>query len=393
MSKGEVSEREWRLFADPVTGVPIRQLTDRGANSHHLYFTNSGWYAGGSKLLFASERPGGANLFSIALDDGAITQLTDLAPADPARESSFLFASLNPAKPEVYFWHGADLVALDLETLAERRIYRTPDGFLNNMTSVTADGRYLCTGHYADLSREFKVDLLKGYVGFREYWSARPRSIIVRIDVATGDSNVVFEEDYWIGHVNASPTIPHIAMFCHEGPWDGVDNRIWGLDLESGRHWMIRPRRDGERIGHEYWLADGRRVGFHGATADGRSIFGVVGYDNQGLVEMPFASRSTHIHSNDLSMIVGDGTRADPHLYVWRCRDGSVSGPSAIVRHGSSFRVQATHVHPRFSPDGGQIVFVSDQGGFGNVYMIETSALAAILDAPVPSSGTKHTGA
>jgi hypothetical protein len=94
---------------------------------------------------------------------------------------------------------------------------------MTNMTNVTADGKYLCTGLYEDLSGQFKVDLLHGYVGFYEYWEAMPLSQVQRIDTQSGAAEVVFEERYWIGHVtlctDSSPTAswathayPHIEV-------------------------------------------------------------------------------------------------------------------------------------------------------------------------------------
>lgn len=167
MSKGQVFPPEWRTFAAPRTGVRVRQLTDYKGHSHHLYFTNPGWYGGGGELLFGSDRANRTNLFSIDLGSGEITQLTDLARS-PAGETSFLFTSLNPVREEAYFWHERALVALDLRSLEERVLYRAPEGFAVNMTNVTADGRYVCTGIYEDLSERLDVDLLRGYVGFEE---------------------------------------------------------------------------------------------------------------------------------------------------------------------------------------------------------------------------------
>ena len=54
MSVGELFPSEWRTFRDPVSGVRVRQCTNYKAHSHHFYFTNSGWYADGRKLLFGS---------------------------------------------------------------------------------------------------------------------------------------------------------------------------------------------------------------------------------------------------------------------------------------------------------------------------------------------------
>ena len=372
MAKGDILPAEWHSFEDLETGISIKQLTQHKAHSHHLYFTNPGWYDNGRKLLFGSDATLAGWVRELNLQSSATTQLPSLDQPPPPGETSFLVASLNQTRPEVYFWHGLDLLALNLETLEERRIYRAPQRFFTNMTNVTADGRYVCTGLYEDLSHRFRVDLLHGYVGFKEYWEAMPLSQIMRIDVDSGASDVIFEENYWIGHVNTSPKIPHILTYCHEGPWQNVDNRIWGLDLNTGKNWMIRPGPQGERVGHEYWFADGENIGYHGRSLDGEPFYGSIRYDNTKLVEAPFPHDSTHFHSNDLRLIVGDGTRNQPRLMIWRFRDGQFEGPRVVAHHRGSFQVQITHVHPRFSPDGSQILYVSDASGYGNLYLVDT---------------------
>jgi oligogalacturonide lyase len=380
MAKGDQFPAEWRTFADDQTGVEIRQLTAYKGHSHHPYFTNPGWYDSSRRLLFGSDRRNRTNLFSMDLVSGEITQLTDRGQPPPPAETSFLFASLNPRRAEVCFWHGRDLVALDLHSLEERRLYQAPAGFLTNITNVTADGKYVCTGLYEDLSGRFRVDLLHGYVGFYEYWEAMPLSQVLRIDTESGAADVVFEEHYWIGHVNTSPALPHLLTYGHEGPWAKVDNRIWGLDLMNGRTWKIRPGPAGERVGHEYWLADGEQIGYHGrgrvpgleGTPRGQPFYGSIRYDNTGQVEAPFPHDSNHFHSNDLSLIVGDGSRDEPYLLLWRFRDGQFEGPRVVLAHHGSFHIQILHVHPRFSPDGKQILFASDMSGYGNLYLIDT---------------------
>jgi oligogalacturonide lyase len=375
MGKGERFPAERRTFTADGTGIEVRQLTNYKGHSYHLYFTNPGWYDGGRKLLFGSDRGNRTNLFSVELASGEITQLTDL---DQHVKISFQSASVNPRRDEVYFWHGPELVALDLRSLEERRLYRAPEGFRTTMTNVTADGKHICTGLYEDLSARFKVDLDHGYVGFHEYWEARPLSQVLRIDAASGAAEVVFEERSWIGHVNTSPTQPQLMTFCHEGPWHKVDHRIWGLDLTTGRAWKIRPGQPGERVGHEYWFADGEQIGYHGFSAEGAPFYGSIRYDNSGQVEAPFPHGSTHFHSNDLGLIVGDGSREEPHLMLWRFRDGRFEGPRALLAHRGSFQAQVLHVHPRFSPDGRQILFVSDMLGYGNIYLIDTPDFDAL---------------
>ena len=100
-------------------------------------------------------------------------------------------------------------------------------------------------------------------------------------------------------------------------------------------------------------------------------------------MEAPFPHDSTHFHSNDLSLIVGDGSRAAPRLLLWRFRAGRFEGPRPVLTHRGSFHVQITHVHPRFSPDGRQILFVSDASGYGNLHLVDTPDFDALppLDA------------
>src|SRR5215210_5434647 len=124
MGKGECFPAEWRTFTDDQTGVALRQLTNYKGHSHHLYFTNPGWYNGGRKLLFGSDRQNCTSLYGVDLASGEVTQLTDRYLPPPPAETSFLFASLNPRRAEVYFWHGRDLIALDLDSLEERVLYQ-----------------------------------------------------------------------------------------------------------------------------------------------------------------------------------------------------------------------------------------------------------------------------
>ena len=209
MGVGEQFPAEWHSHTDRLTGVTVRQLTRYKGHSHHFYFTNPGWYDNGRRLLFASDRENRTNLYSLELAGGVITQLTDLAPLPLPREVEFLRACVSTVTNEAYFWHGYQLLALDLAALTTRVLYEMPQGWDVSMINATADGRYVCASISEDLSDQFPVDLLRGYVGFYETWEAKPRSRILRVAVDGSGADVVWEEDYWVGHVNTSPTQPH----------------------------------------------------------------------------------------------------------------------------------------------------------------------------------------
>lgn len=94
---------EMTNYKDPVSGVLVTQLTNYKGHSHHFYFTNAGWYAGGSKLLFGSDRNNRTNLFGVELATGEIEQLIDLEQVPLPREVEFLRACLNPVRDEVIY--------------------------------------------------------------------------------------------------------------------------------------------------------------------------------------------------------------------------------------------------------------------------------------------------
>ncbi|MGQ9895009.1 MAG: hypothetical protein ACUVSY_14505, partial [Roseiflexus sp.] len=75
-------------------------------------------------------------------------------------------------------------------------------------------------------------------------------------------------------------------------------------------------------MGHEYRLADGERIGYYGHGVEGAPFNGCIRYDNIHRIEAQFPADSTHFHSNDLNLIVGDG-------FPWVLLCGSCYGVSA----------------------------------------------------------------
>jgi oligogalacturonide lyase len=368
---------ELKVFKDPVSGATVRQYTGYLGHSSHFYFTYPCWFDQNRKILFSSDRENRTNFFSADLQSGEILQLTDL---DPARGLPNVFMiNKNPAREETYFLQGRILQALDLQTLALREVFCVPDGYIGEGCCATADGKSLVIGMYQDLSDRFMTDLDNGYVGFEAYWEAHPHSIIYQLDLDSGDLKVIYEDDVWMGHFNPSPVVPEVMTFCHEGPWELVDNRIWGLNLLNGEVWKIRPTRPGEAVGHEYWMPDGIHIGYHGKIG-GAPVYGSIAYDNSDLVEAPFAYNSWHNHSYHLDLIVGDGAADNPYLLLWRYRDGQFEGPKILAWHRGSFHTQRVHVHPCFSPDGKQIIYTADPQGYGQIFMVDIPEFDALPD-------------
>jgi len=370
---------EGRQFEDPRTGARIRQLTDWRAHSYHLYFTHLDRWDDGRRMLIGSERHNAPNLYSVELDSGELTRLTDFGPHD---EPGLITAFANPRRDEAYLTlNGAKLLAVDLPKARTRVLYTAPDGYRLAMHSCTADGQTVCIATNQDLAGRIRMDLGHGYIGFREYWAARPHCQIVAVPVDGGPARVVHEEDRWLTHVNTSPTLPNVLTFCHEGPWEVVEQRMWALELSSGTARPLRPQESGEAIGHEYWFADGERVGYHGRVAGRGPRYGWVRYDGSDGVEYDFPAGSTHFHSRDETLIVGDGSRTEPRLLLWRLGPDGYEPPRVLAEHRGSFHTQVLHVHPRLVQDADgelRVVYTADTNGYGNVFIADVGDVGAL---------------
>ena len=365
---------ERTTYQDRLTGVTVHQLTNYMAHSYHLYFTNPGWWDNNRRLLFGSDRGNTGNLYSFELESGEITRLTN---NPPGIEASYQGTSVNPTRPEAYFWQDARLYALDLWMGEQRVLYTAPQAWNASGTHITADGRYVCAvlRQVIDVG---PVDLGAGYVGFHEIWAAHPHCQIVRIPTegANHKAELLHEEHSWIGHVNTSPSLPHILTFCHEGPWHLVDQRMWALDHSAGKVWKLRPEEPGEAVGHEYWMTDGEMIGYHGKNSKGEAFYGFIRYDDSNRIELPFPQDSNHFHSNDTRLIVADGPQRDltPHVLLSRFDGEHFEGPRVLCLHRGSRHIQHLHIHPRFTPDGKQILCTADPRGYGQVYLAEMPA-------------------
>jgi oligogalacturonide lyase len=221
MAAGRIwHDRQFR-YTDPKSGREVVRLTDYLGHSHHLYFTDPCWIEDNRVFIFASDRENCGNLFSYNLRNGEIRQLTDFSTMSRP-QGVFCQATMKH-----YFWHGTTLYELDVESLAWQPLYQPPAGF-RPMGSLgpTADGRFVCALLVSSEAFSSAPRITYAYSRFNELFELKPLSRIVRINTADGQSQVLHEDRCYLGHINTSPTQSHLLTFCHEGPWDRVDQRI-----------------------------------------------------------------------------------------------------------------------------------------------------------------------
>ena len=395
MAKGSISNDGKFSYIDPLSGRTIHRLTNYRGHSNHLYFTDPCWIEGGPSFVFVSDRDGQSNLFRYDFpgeltSGGTITQLTDRSGMNIENERVFDHrpqGAYSKANRKYYYWWQNVLYELDMHDLSERIVFEAdPDRVVGIHATTSADGLYICNT-IRDRVESDIPELEYPYFKFPELHPLQPTTQIIRIEVATGRSEVVHEDRFFTTHVNHSPALPEILTFCHEGPWNLVQQRIWGLDIQTGKVWKIRPQDDGKySIGHEYWFSDGVHVGYHGhprpdADAGQEHVYGYSSWDNTERFETRFPFHSTHFAGNDAELLVGDGTPAvptggrwavssQPYIQLFRKSGNDYTGPKLLATHRCTFNHQHSHCHPRFSPDGRHVLYVTDATGYANIYLV-----------------------
>lgn len=379
MGKGQVYDDPKFRYVDSHSNRQILRLTDYLGHSNHFYFTDPCWFNNNRSFIFTSQRENQGNLFRYDLDNGKIIQITDFR--DRGRPGGILSTANN----SIYLFQSSRLIEINLDSLEERVICEiegkmSPAGRAN----PTADGKFILTQLREKQQSDKTPRISYSYSNFVENFKAKPFSQIVRINRDSGVLEVVHEDRRNMGHINTSPVIPDVLTYCHEGPWDQIEQRIWGLNIQTGETWKIRDQEDHNiAIGHEYWFADGERIGYHGRPRDGKGnhVFGFIKWDNTDHTEINFPFHSTHFHSLDETMMVGDGTAASvfsrhgtsaqPYIQLFKKEKDSYIGPRILAFHRSTFNDQYAHCHPRFTPDGKSVLYTSDLTSYSNMYLVD----------------------
>jgi len=361
---------EIRPYIDRRGNRNVRQLTNQKCHHHHLHFTNSPFWDNNKKILISSDRGGRTNLYSIDLASGQITQHTD---SDQPNETPLLLASVNPRKPEAYFWRGNSLMAVDLVRGGERQIYRAEAKWAVGLTSVTAEGRFVVTSLYENLSDRFSVDLFATGAGFSEYFEAKPESRILAIPSDGGPAQEVHKDRNWMGYTLASPTQAHLVIFRHVGPSERVEQPLFGIDLRGGKPWQVRAKKNpAEKLQSIHWQADGESIAYHSQRGE-QHFLGSVRYDNQQQREIQLPTHPGHFHCNSFEMIAADHRfdTANRLIRLYRVNYERLDGPRVLAEHRASFNVQQLHPHPRLMPDNKKVIFTSDRTGYAQIYEAE----------------------
>jgi oligogalacturonide lyase len=369
--KGKSYPDEHKVLKAKESGYEVLQLTSDPADDSGIYFTNRSFVPDENGLVFTSRRTGDWNLFYMNLGDFTFKQLTD------GKNISGLGAEVSAVTHEVIYREGKAVKAVNLKTLAERTLATAPAGYNAGSLSVTADGTTVAFSISENIKLTTKTD--KIYSDMEEHFAKRPWSAVLTGKTDGTGLHEVARQKKWISHTLISPTNPDLILYCHEGRWMQVEQRMWLVNADGSNNRPLRPEEKPEiAIGHEFWFGDGIRVGYQVRYPGGKPMIGVADTRDGSYHEYPLPYADGHMEaSHHGNFFIGDGSDKDPYLNLYRLENGKITGRH-IFRHGSNFSQQHWHPHPSFSPDDAYVLFTSCREKNGNVYLIKMPALESI---------------
>ncbi|TWI53687.1 oligogalacturonide lyase [Pseudomonas duriflava] len=379
MAKGSIVQLDFHHFRDPNTGASVTRLTPPEVLCHRNYFYQKCFTSDGNTLLFAAEFDRHRNYYLLDLETQQAVQLTE-----GAGDNTFGGFLSHDDRYLYYVKNERYLQQVDLHSLSERMVYQVPDGWVGYGTWVANSACTRLVG--IEIDRKDWTPLTDWEV-FRTFFTRNPHCRLIQVDLDTGESNVIHEDYVWLGHPIYRPFHDETVAFCHEGPHDLVDTRMWLVNEDGSNVRKVKEPAPGESCTHEFWVPDGSAMVYviypRGQQARQIWRFDANSETNERLMDMPACS---HLMSNENgTLLVGDGAGTpvdvddtqgyeienDPWLYVF---DVSARKYARLAVHNSTWRVlngdrQVTHPHPSFTPDNRKVLFSSDFEGQPAVYL------------------------
>jgi oligogalacturonide lyase len=384
---------EMRTFKDEKTGRTITQLTNTG-NNVHMYFTENSFVQGKNEIIFQSDRASGEDkaphenpqygLFSLNLDSGEITHLIE----DVMRSAHA--ASKTPEGDIISYTTGNDVKVLYPATGETRTVYTETGNYkMASVPSIAPNRQYVAFCRNEDV--EVPIHYFgANYSGFKErYYAIKDGRVTLAYIDGSGAFDVL-KDTHQVGHFQFSPLDSTLGMFCHEGPWNLVTQRIWFLDFVSHEARPCFRQEEQDSIGHEFWTQDGyvffdnRGPGHDGTITSDRTqavvkdvpvnenamipFVGLMDRNGKLVRKIDLPYYCNHYHANpDNTLLVGD----DVDDLVLIDISGDTATHQVLCNHKTSWHTQSSHCHPTWDWDGSRILYASDDGGRVQLYLME----------------------
>ncbi|WP_312155161.1 oligogalacturonate lyase family protein [Lelliottia nimipressuralis] len=371
--KGKIIPLNFRTRQDSVTGHEVIRMTPPHIICHRNYFYQKCFTQDGSKLIFGGAFEGHWNYYLLDIAREQATQLTD-----GAGDNTFGGFLSHDDSALWYVKNNRELRRVCLDSFEEQIVYAVDDEWVAYGTWVANSD---CTKLVGIEIKKRDWQPLTDWSKFRAFYFTQPECRLINIDLRTGEQQVILQEKRWLGHPIYRPFDDSTVAFCHEGPRDAIDARMWLINPDGSQLRKVRQHAPGESFTHEFWVPDGSALYYvaHKENDPQRYLCSAdpLTLENRQLMAIPPCS---HLMSNhDGSLIVGDGaphntsdiSLNDPFIWVFNIATGT---QHAVCQHNTSWKVldgdrQVTHPHPSFSPDNQWVLYTSDEEGMPALYL------------------------
>jgi oligogalacturonide lyase len=385
---------EIETFTDEKTGRTIKRLTSTG-NNVHMYFTENSFVQGKNEIIFQSDRASGEDKaphedpqyssFRMSLDTGEIEQISD----DVVRGAHAV--SKTPDGQLISYSTNDSAVKVHNTATGKTTVVYEDNGNykIASVPSIAANREYVAFCRNEDTHSPIHYHGAN-YAGFKERYYAIKDGRITLASVDGSGWFDVFKDTHQVGHFQFSPDDSTLGMFCHEGPWNLVTQRIWFLNLVSREARPCFRQEENDSIGHEFWTQDGyvffdnRGPGHDGTITSDRTqavikqvavnentmipFVGLMARDGSLVRKIDLPYYCNHYHANpDNTVLVGD----DVDDLVLIDISGDKPTHQVLCNHRTSWHTQSSHCHPTWDWNGRSILYASDYGGRVQLYLIE----------------------
>lgn len=387
---GKEYPSEMRTYTDPKTGREIIQLTASGSNGH-LYFTDNSFYADDKSVLCLHRSnsladPGQAELFRIDLETGIRTQLSDFEGQGITSPGAF---TKTPDGQIIAFTSEGKLYAMFPASGEIRLLAICPVGYVFAQISISHDAKYVAVIANQAVPKKRKIRADENYNGFLDAFYAIKTSKIILAQMDGSGAQTVFEDTHWMGHIQFAPDTNEYLTFCHEGPWNYVQQRIWLFNTITRHAYPCFVQAQNDSVGHEFWTRDGlvffdnRGRGHDGTITSDKTQAVTMDYDGpEDIPEIGFVDKNgtvlrklqlpyycNHYHANkDNTLLVADAVNDLVLIDI----STDTAKLEVLCEHNTSWRWQGVHCHPTWSWSNNAILYASDclQEGYPQLYLV-----------------------
>jgi dipeptidyl aminopeptidase/acylaminoacyl peptidase len=328
-------------YADPATEFPLFRLTNPSHESWMPAYYNHAVSRRGHFLVYANDRSGTIQAYSMDLKTGQSHQLTNegaLAPASLA---------LMPDEKSICCLASGSLQLLNLSNIRSRAIYNVAGDFEpGNGFSVSDDGLYT-------------------FLAERNGDRHRLRMIPMRGGAAT----TVVEADEALS--DPIPRPRRAGLLYRRG------GDLWLVNFDGAQNRKLRLAAGA--TGPANWSPDGRQVVYLNFPQDKGQLNNLRECTPDTNDDRVIARTTQFVHfgeNRDGSVIVGaSGSKASPYVLLLV---RSVKRELTLCEHKAS---NPARVAPIFSPDSQRIFFQSDRHGKPAIYAMNVERLVSETDA------------